>query len=154
MQCVLYFDVQGTSQFIGKIPARGMIDECFGGCQQCAEAREPDGCLRPQSVIVETSNLTEGVVPATMGVAGEIIQRFEFAEDSDIDRGAEGLLKFIQGGDLVAQEQRSQLIGAKRKGPHNVIVPTITISPVRYYNKTQALGHCLQKPPEPCYFAT
>ncbi len=113
------------------------MDECFGGCQQCAEAGEPDGCLRPQSVIVETGNLTEGVVSATMGVAGEIIQRFEFAEDGDIDRSAEGLFEFVKSGDLVAQEQRSQFIGAKRKGSHNVIVPTIMVSPARYYNKTK-----------------
>ena len=59
-----------------------------------------------------------------MGVAGEIIQRFEFAEDGDIDRSAEGLFEFVKSGDLVAKEQRSQFIGAKRKGSHNVIVPT------------------------------
>jgi len=116
MQCVLYFDVQGTSQFIGKIPARGMMDECFGGCQQCAEAGEPDGCLRPQSVIVERGNLTEGVVSATMGVAGEIVQRFEFAEDSDTECGAKGLFEFVKSGDLVAQEQRRNSSARKERG--------------------------------------
>jgi hypothetical protein len=59
-----------------------------------------------------------------MGVAGQIIQRFEFAEDRYVDRGAESLLQLVQSGDLAAQQQRTQWIGAEGEGPHNVIVPT------------------------------
>jgi len=70
-----------------------------------------------------------------MGVAGEIVQRLELAEDRDIDRGAEGLLQFVKGGDLAAQEQRTQFIGAKRERPHNVIVPVTYTLYVRNYNK-------------------
>jgi hypothetical protein len=38
-----------------------------------------------------------------MGIAGEIIQRLEFAEDSDIDGRAESLFQLVQSGDPVAQ---------------------------------------------------
>ena len=123
MQRVLHIDVQGTRQFVGEIPARRTIDECLGGGQQRAEAREPDVCLRPQSLVVKAGDFAQGIVSAAMGVAGEVVQRFEFAEDGDIDRGAEGLLEFVEGGDLAAQQQRAQFIGAEREGPHNVIVP-------------------------------
>jgi hypothetical protein len=41
MHCVPHFDVQGARQFIGEEPARGTIDEHFGGGQQRAETREP-----------------------------------------------------------------------------------------------------------------
>jgi hypothetical protein len=71
-----------------------------------------------------------------MGVAGEVIQRLEFAEDRDIDRGARGLFQFVEGSDPAAQEQRTQFIGAERERPHNVIVPVILVPYVRNYNKS------------------
>ncbi len=58
-----------------------------------------------------------------MGVAGEITQRLEFAEDGDIDRRAESVFQLIHSSDLVAQQKRAQVIGAEGEGSHNVIVP-------------------------------
>ena len=134
MQRVLHFDVQGPRQFIGAIPARGTMDEGFGGGQQRAETREPDLGLRPQSLLVETGDFAQGIVSAAMGVAGEVIQRFELAEDGDIDGGTESLLQFVERGDLVAQQKRAQCIRAEGKGSHNVIVPTKAVPPNRNYN--------------------
>jgi len=51
-----------------------------------------------------------------MGVADEVIQGFELAEDGDIDRGAEGLLQFVESGDLVAQQKRAQFMGVEGEG--------------------------------------
>src|SRR5713226_1518971 len=135
MQGILHFDVQGRSQFIGEVSARGTIDECSRGGQQCAATGEPDLSLRPQSVIVKTGDLAQGIVSTAMGVAGEIIQRFEFTEDGDVDRGTESLFQFVQSGDLVAQQKRAQFIGAEGEGSHNVIVPTALCPPDRNYNK-------------------
>ena len=70
-----------------------------------------------------------------MGVAGEVVQRLEFAEDRDIDRGAKGLFQFVEGGDLAAQQQRTQFIGAERERSHNVIVPVKYTPYIRNYNK-------------------
>jgi len=53
-------------------------------------------------VIVEKGDLTQRVVSAAMGIAGEVIQRFEFTEDGDVNRSAEGLFQFVQSGDFVA----------------------------------------------------
>jgi hypothetical protein len=102
MQGVLHFDVQGTRQFIGEVSARGMIDERFRCGQQRAETREPDLSLRPESMVIKAGDLAQSVISAAMGVAGEVAQRFELAEDSDIDRGAEGMLHFVEGDHLVA----------------------------------------------------
>src|SRR5882724_12078478 len=96
--------------------------------------------MRPQAFLVEMGDFMKGIVSAAMGVAGEVIQRLEFAEDRDIDRGAEGLLQFVERGDLASQEQRAQFIGAEGERPHNVIVPVNTDPYVRNYNKfTRAL---------------
>ena len=74
-----------------------------------------------------------------------VIQRFELAEDSDVDRGTEGLLHFIEGDDLVAQQKRAQFIGAVGEGPHNVIVPITAVLPDRNYNKSKRRWLPLQK---------
>src|SRR5450759_4786642 len=138
MQCVRHFDVQGARQFIGEKAARGTIDEPFGGGQQRAASREPDVCLRPQSKVVKPGDFTQRIVSAAMGVAGQVIERFELAEDGDVDGVAEGLLHFVEGGDLIAQQKRAQCIGAVGEGSHNVIVPTTPIPPNRYYTKSKA----------------
>ena len=56
MQCVLHLNVQGARQFIGEETAWGTIDEHFGSGQQRAGAREPDVCLRPQSMVVKAGD--------------------------------------------------------------------------------------------------
>ncbi len=50
-----------------------------------------------------------------MGVAGKVIQGFQLAEDGDIDWGAERLFQLVEGGDLDAQQQGAQIIGAERE---------------------------------------
>src|SRR5271169_1414847 len=137
MQGVLHFNVQGPRQFIGEETARGTIDEHFGGGQQRAETREPDVCLRPQSLVVKPGDFAQRIVTAAMGIAGEVIERLELAENGDVDRVAQGLLHFVEGGDLVAQQKRAQFIRVVGEGSHNVIVPTTALPPYRYYNKTK-----------------
>src|ERR1700730_18563066 len=92
--------------------------------------------MRPEALLVETGDFTQGIVSAAMGIAGEVIQRLEFAEDRNIDRGAEGLFQLVESGGLAAQKQRTQLTGAEGERPHNVIVPIIPGPPVRNYNKS------------------
>src|SRR5260370_18905335 len=127
MQGVLHFDVEGSGQFIGEISTRGTIDEPFSGGQQRAETREPDVRLRPQATLVKTGDFAQRIVTAAMGVAGEVIQRFELSEDSDVDGSAEGSRHFVEGGDVVAAQKPAQFIGAVEEGSHNVIVPIKSI---------------------------
>ncbi len=74
-------------------------------------------------MIVKACDLAERIVSAAVGVAGEVIQRLELAEDGDVDRRAKGKFQFIQSGDFVVQQKHPQGIGAKGEGSHNVIVP-------------------------------
>src|ERR1017187_5023660 len=88
-------------------------------------------------MLVKAGDFAQGIVSAAMGVAGEVIQRSELAEDGDINEGTEGLLQFVEGGDLVAPQKRAQPIGAEGDGSHNVIVPTATNPYDRNYNKSR-----------------
>jgi hypothetical protein len=55
---VLHFDMQALGQFFGEIALGGMFDPGFGGGQQRAMTREPDGFVGPQSIGVEAGDLT------------------------------------------------------------------------------------------------
>src|ERR1700726_739508 len=87
-------------------------------------------------MVVKTGDFAQSVVSAAMGIAGQVIQRFELTEDGNIDRRAECLLHLVEGGDLIAQQQRAQFIGVIGDGSHNVIVPTRRLPPIRNYNKS------------------
>src|ERR1700686_4809270 len=102
MQRILDFDVESGSQFIGEVSTRRAIHECFRGGQQRAETGEPHLCPRPESVIIEESDLAERVKPATMRITAEVAQRLQFSEDGDVDGSAESVLEIIQSGDFIA----------------------------------------------------
>ena len=91
MEGILHGDMQHGSQFIGEVSPRGTMNESLCGRQQSAEPRKPDLCLRPQSVIVKAGDFAEGIVSAAVGIAGEVIQQLEFAEDRDVNRRAKGV---------------------------------------------------------------
>jgi hypothetical protein len=81
----LHLHAQEGSQLIREVSAWGVKNEFFRGGQQSAESGKPDLRLGPQSAVVETGDFAQGIVSAAMGVAAEVIQRLEFAEDRDID---------------------------------------------------------------------
>ena len=125
MQGILRLDVKRLREFLGEVASNRAMDEGFGGGQQSPEARKPHALVGPQAQIIETNDFAERIIATPMGVAGEIVQRFEFAEDGDSSLGAEGLLEFQQRGDFVAAEQVAQRGRAESGGSHNGIVPTL-----------------------------
>lgn len=52
--------------------------------------------VRPEPAIVEMSDFGQRIEAPAMGVAGEIIQFFEFAKDGEIGVSAESVLQFRQ----------------------------------------------------------
>jgi len=116
MESILHFDVQERGQLIGEVSARGTMHAFLGGGQQRAETGKPGFSVRPQSAIIKAGNFAQGVVSAAMRIAGQVIQRLEFAEYGDIDRGAEDLFELVQRSDLVAQQKPAQSIGAEGEG--------------------------------------
>jgi hypothetical protein len=63
-------------------------------------------------------------------------------ENRDGDWSGEGVLQFVEGGDLSRSQQRAQHIGAEREGLINVIISRAT-------TKDPTLSKCS---PDRCYF--
>ncbi len=107
-QRVWHCEGQDPSQFLGEIALGRVLHEGFRGSQQRAVAREPDRVRRPEAVGAEADEFARCVVTAAMRVAGEIVERFQFSKHRHIDLGAESLLEFVPGGDLVREQQLAQ----------------------------------------------
>src|SRR5215831_20004746 len=101
-----------------------LIDKGLGGRGIIAKTGEPDSVVRPEAGVVKTGDLAEGIVATAMRIAGEVIEKFEFAEYGEAGAAAENLFEFRQGGDPVAEQVLAQQLRVKGDGSHNVIVPT------------------------------
>lgn len=71
-QRVLHFDVQRIGQITGKEALRGVDDKGLHGGQQRAIAGEPNRLVGPKTLVIKLGDLGEGVVPAPMGIAGQV----------------------------------------------------------------------------------
>ena len=60
-----------------------------------------------------------------MSIAGQVVEEFEFAKDSEIGVGADDLLEFGESCDCVAQQVLAEDLGVEGEGSHNVIVPIV-----------------------------
>ena len=79
--------------------------------------------MRPEAGVVKAGDFAEGIEATTMGVAGKIVKKFEFAKDGEVGGGAEDLFEFRQGGDFVAEQVFAQQLRVEGDVTHNVIVP-------------------------------
>ena len=123
MERVLDLGVESISQLVGEPPAGSLTDKGLNGGDERAITREPDGIVRPEAGVIETRDLAKRIEAAAMGIAGQVVENFEFAKDGEVGGGAEGLLQLRQGGDFVAQEVFAKELGVEGGGSHNVIVP-------------------------------
>ena len=123
MQRVLHGYVENVGQFFGEEAARRDFDELLGGGHEGAEAGKPDVRMRPQAGTVEVCDLTKSVEAATMGVAGEVVERFEFAENGEIGGSAESGLEFGKGSDFVFEQVLAKSLGIEGERSHNDIDP-------------------------------
>lgn len=57
--------------------------------------------MRPKTLIIKASDIGKRVIAATMGIAGQIVQRAKLPENRDIGGGAERLFQLDEVGDLV-----------------------------------------------------
>lgn len=94
--------MEGISQLIGEPPARSLTDEGLDGGDERAVTREPDGIVGPEAGCIEASDFAQRIVAAAMGIAGQVVEKFEFAKDGEVGGGAEGLPQLRQSGDFVA----------------------------------------------------
>ena len=85
--------MESIGQFVGKPPARRLIDEGLDGGHERAVTREPDGIMGPQTGVVEAGGFTEHIVAPAMSIAGQVVEELKFAKDGESGSGAKGLLK-------------------------------------------------------------
>src|SRR5437879_12427380 len=78
-----------VGQFVGEAATRGLIDQGLEGGDESAVAGKPNRILGPQACVVEASGFAEGIVAAAMGIAGQVIQKFELAKDGEVGGGTE-----------------------------------------------------------------
>jgi hypothetical protein len=120
---VLHFDMQALGRFFGRIALGGMLHPGFGGGEQRAVTREPDSLMRLQPIGVEAGDLTQRVVTSAMGIAGEIVELFQFSEDGQVHLGCERALEFVEGGLFGLEQVLTQDVTATEGWSHNVMVP-------------------------------
>src|SRR5439155_2885238 len=123
-QDILRSDMRDRGQFFRKVSRDRTADECLGSGQQSTVTGEPGRRARPQSIRSETRNFAESVETAAMRVAGQVVELFEFPENSEVDVRAEGKFQVGKRSDSVAEQQFSQGIGRESERSHNVIVAT------------------------------
>ena len=82
---ILHLGVQGGGKFVGEITAWRMADQGLSSSQQGSVTGEPDVLEGPKSQGIETSDTREGVETASVGIAGQVMELFELAEDGQFD---------------------------------------------------------------------
>ena len=80
--------------------------------------------MGPQAGVVETGRFAESIITAAMGIAGQVIQKLEFAKDGEVGAAAERAFEFGQSCDFASQQVLAEGLGIKGEWAHNVIVPT------------------------------
>ena len=116
--------MQDCGEFFREIARGRATDESFGCGQQGSVAGEPGRIAGPQTIGVETDDLTKGVETATMRVAGQIVELLELSENGEVDMRAESTFQVGEGCDFVVEEQLAQRIGGESERSHNVMVST------------------------------
>jgi hypothetical protein len=117
-QGLLGLDVKDVVN-LGRVISRlGSGDQGLDGGHQGAETGEPHLTERPQPEGVEAGAVVERVEPATMRVAGPVLQLSQLAEHRCIRGGSERLLQLVQGGDLSLSQKASQVLGVVAHRSH------------------------------------
>ena len=119
-QRVLDLDLEQVLQLVGGVSGLTVADQHRTGVEQGAVSGEVGTVVRPQSELVETSDLSEGVVLAAVRVAGKIGERAQLAEDGHGDLGLEGSLEFDHGEDRAVAEQLAQ--ARRMRGRRHVMI--------------------------------
>ena len=118
-QRVLGADSEQVVQLVDEVSCRGVVDERLGGCDQGAGAGEADPGKGPQAALVEVGECVEGVVAATMRVAGPGVEVFELAKSgAPAGAGSEGCHHLGERGDGLLAEQGDDRVGGELGWSH------------------------------------
>ena len=115
-------DAEQCIEFGRAEAAGGGVDQGAGGGAQGAAGGEADAVVGPQAGGVEAGALAEGVEAPAVGVAGEVAELLELAEDRAGGRLAERGGEVGQGGDDVAAQEVGERVGGEDRGAHEAIM--------------------------------
>ncbi|MBM3739432.1 MAG: hypothetical protein FJW39_26995 [Acidobacteria bacterium] len=113
-----------AGEFLGVEALGRASHDCFGGGQQVAVTREANVADLPQSTVVELCRLTQGVILAAVGIAGEVTELGEFTEDGERNGRAQGSFELGKSSDDGVAEELTEGVGGEEWCSHNVIVPS------------------------------
>jgi hypothetical protein len=111
-------------KLLGEIALGGLLDKRLGRSRQRSVTRKPSRTVRPESIRVEAGDLAKGIEAAAMGIAGQVAEFLEFAEDGQVDRRAESSFEIRKGRRLGANQEPAQRLGGEDGSSHNVRVTT------------------------------
>jgi hypothetical protein len=74
-------------------------------------AREPHRFVRPQTILVKAGDRSQRIEPAPVGIAGDVAEWLEFAEDGEIGGRPQRVFQRRQVGDGVALQVRAEALG-------------------------------------------
>ena len=115
-------DAEQGVEFDGAEAEVGVCDQGAGGGAEGAARGEAGSVVGPQAAGVEAGLLAEGVEAAAVGVAGDVVELLELAEDRAAGSGAEGGGELGQGGNGLAAQEVGQGIGGEERGAHAAIM--------------------------------
>ena len=81
---IMDLSMKNVGQFIGEPAVRGLVDEGLDSGDEGAVTGKPNCIVGPQADVVKAGGFAEGIVTAAMGVAGEVIQKFELSKDGEV----------------------------------------------------------------------
>jgi hypothetical protein len=96
VQRILHVDVEPVGEFIGEPALRRTGGPRLERVHERAVPREPHRLVGPQAIVVKAGDLAERIEPAAMGIAGQIPERLQLAEDREIGRRAQRLFECRQ----------------------------------------------------------
>ena len=124
-------DMEERFQFADEITCGSCGHQGGGGIQQGAVPRKPRLPAAPQALGVESGDGAERVEGSAVGITALVRQSGEFAEDGDIDLGAQSGLHLGHGEGAEPAEECHQRFERESDGSHTVrITPELIDSSV------------------------
>src|SRR6266487_2727830 len=124
VQRILHVDVEPVGEFVREPALRCRRDPRLERAHERSVPREPDRLVGPQAVVVKASDLAKRIEPPPVGVAGQIAEWLQFADDGEIGLRAQRLFERRQVRDPVTPKVGTHGLRVEGWWAHNVRVPT------------------------------
>ena len=111
-------DAEEGIEFLDQESGSGFAHEVLGRGEQSAARGEADAAERPQAERVKARGFRQSVEGAAMGIAGEVRDGPQFADDGAATRGTEGSEHLRHGSDRLPAQEINEGVGMELNGSH------------------------------------